>query len=255
MKNKKQNQTFHMLGVKIDRVSYQSTLEAAKELIESPGKHYIVTPNPEIIVAATKDEEFAAILNKADVSVPDGMGLVWLAKLTGRKVRERVSGVDLLEGLAALAEEHGFNMFLLGAPEGVAGKAAEVLKEKHSKLKIAGTYSGSAASEFDDETNKAIGNKKIDILAVAYGAQKQEKWIARNLPHLNVKLAIGVGGALDYISGEKKRAPGFIQKIGLEWAFRLISEPSRFKRQLALPYFVYLVLKRSSPAKNQKISN
>ena len=134
-------------------------------------------------------------------------------------------------------------MFLLGAAEGVADKAAEVLKEKHPKLKIAGTYSGSADSEFDDETNKAIGNKKIDILAVAHGAPKQEKWIARNLPRLNVKLAIGVGGALDYISGEKKRAPVFIQKIGLEWAFRLISEPSRFKRQLALPYFVYLVFK------------
>jgi N-acetylglucosaminyldiphosphoundecaprenol N-acetyl-beta-D-mannosaminyltransferase len=232
-----------ILGIKVDSITYQQALEKSKELIESSGKHYIVTPNPEIIVKATKDAQFRKILNKADLSVPDGIGLVWMAKLIGKDAKGRVAGTDLLLGLAILAEEHGFNMFLLGAGEGIAKKASEALKKEFPKLEIVGAYSGNADPKFDKETREKIGNKEIDILAVAYGAPKQEKWIERNLSKLNVKLAIGVGGAFDYISGEKARAPVWAQKIGLEWAFRLVNEPSRFKRQLALPHFVYLVLK------------
>jgi N-acetylglucosaminyldiphosphoundecaprenol N-acetyl-beta-D-mannosaminyltransferase len=232
-----------ILGVRIDKITYQEALEVAKKLLVGKGKHYIVTPNPEIIVKATKDAQFRKVLNKADLSVPDGMGLVWMAKLTGKDVKERVAGTDLLLGLAILAEEHGFNMFLLGAGEGVAKKASEALKKEYPKLEIVGACSGDADSRFDKETRGKISNKEIDILAVAYGAPKQEKWIERNLPKLNVKLAIGVGGAFDYISGEKARAPVWVQKIGLEWAFRLVNEPRRLKRQLALPHFVYLVLK------------
>ncbi|HEX7455973.1 MAG TPA: WecB/TagA/CpsF family glycosyltransferase [Candidatus Nanoarchaeia archaeon] len=240
-----------ILGIRVDAITYQQALEKSKELIESGGKHYIVTPNPEIIVKATKDAQFRNILNKSALSVPDGIGLVLLAKLTGKPLKERVAGVDLLEGLAALAQEHGFSMFLLGSGERVVKKAGEALKKEYPKLEIVGTYSGVADPKFDKETRGKIGNKKIDILAVAYGAPKQEKWIARNLPKLNVKLAIGVGGAFDYISGGKRRAPVFLQKIGLEWAFRLISEPSRLKRQLALPYFVYLMFRESSKIKSQ----
>jgi N-acetylglucosaminyldiphosphoundecaprenol N-acetyl-beta-D-mannosaminyltransferase len=246
MEVKIQRQSLKILGVRIDKSSYQSALENAKELIESEGSRYIVTPNPEVLVAAKKDAQFKKVLNRSDLSVPDGMGLVWLARLTGKNVGERVTGVDLTEGLASLAEEHEFNMYLLGADKGVAKKASSVLKKKHPKLKIIGTYSGSPDPKFDSLTIKRIGNKDIDILVVAYGAPKQEKWIARNLPRLNVKLAIGVGGAFDYISGEKKRAPVFLQKIGLEWAFRLVSEPWRLKRQLTLPYFIYLILKEKN---------
>ena len=232
-----------ILGIKVDSITYQQALEKSKELIEGGGKHYVVTPNPEIIVKATKDAQFRKILNKAALAVPDGMGLVWMAKLTGKDVKERVAGTDLLLGLAILAEEHGFNMFLLGAGEGVAKKASEALKKEYPKLEIVGAYSGNADPRSDKETRGKIGNKEIDILAVAYGAPKQEKWIERNLSKLNVKLAIGVGGAFDYISGEKTRAPVWLQKIGLEWAFRLVNEPSRFKRQLVLPRSGYLILK------------
>lgn len=232
-----------ILGVKVDKATYEEALQKAKRLIDGGGKHYIVTPNPEFIVLAQKDAEFRKILNSASLSIPDGIGLVWAAKILRKNLPERVTGVDLLEGLAALAAEHGFNIFLLGGKEGVAAKAADVLKIRYPKLEIAGIYGGKAEPEFDALTRSHLVSKKIDILAVAYGPPRQEKWIARNLPYIDVKLAIGVGGALDYISGQKKRAPRFVQKIGLEWFYRLISEPRRLKRQLSLPYFALLVFK------------
>lgn len=232
-----------ILGVRVDNVTYQEALEKAKKLIESGGKHYIVTPNPEIVVAAQKDRRFKEILNKSSLSIPDGIGLVWGARVLGKNLPERVTGTDLLEGLAALAAEHGFSLFLLGGGEGVAEKAAARLKTRYPTLKIAGTYAGESSSASDTFARRRLAKLKIDILAVAFGAPRQERWIARNLPHLNVRLAIGVGGALDYISGEKPRAPIWLQKVGLEWLFRLIKEPSRLKRQLSLPYFSYLVFK------------
>jgi N-acetylglucosaminyldiphosphoundecaprenol N-acetyl-beta-D-mannosaminyltransferase len=233
----------NMLGVRIDEVNYQEALEVAENLVEKNGRHYIVTPNPEIISLAQKDLDFKEILNNADLSIADGIGLIWASWISGKRLRARVTGTDFLEGFAALAAEHGFNLFLLGSSDGVAAKAAQAFKARYPNLRIAGSYGGNSNPEFDKKTRSAIKDKKIDILAVAYGAPKQEKWIARNLPYLNVKLAIGVGGALDYISGEKTRAPGWAQRLGFEWAFRLLKEPARFKRQLALPYFSYLVFK------------
>ena len=227
----------------MDNITYGEALERAKELIEKEGKHYIVTPNPEIVVQAQKDPEFKKILNSADLSIPDGIGLVLLSKVGSEKLSERVTGVDFLDGLSALAENFGFSIYLLGGKQGVAEEAAEELRKRYPKLKIAGTSVGNPDPKFDKETRKPLTDKKIDILAVAYGSPKQEKWIARNLRYLNVKLAIGVGGAFDFISGNKRRAPVWMQTVGLEWVFRLLNEPRRAKRQLALPYFVYLVIR------------
>ncbi len=232
-----------VLGIKIDQVTYQQSLEEAKKMINAGGKHYVVTPNPEMIVAAQSDSQFRDILTKADLAIADGFGLVKLANLTGRILPERIAGVDFVQGLAALAQEFGFNMFLLGAAEDVADKAANNLKKVFPKLKIVGTFSGDADETQDHKALSVLKSKKIDILIVAYGQVKQEKWIKRNLPKLNVKLAIGVGGALDFISGNRRRAPVWLQRAGLEWAFRLINEPWRLKRQFALPYFVYLVIR------------
>jgi len=232
-----------LLDVKIDNLSYQEALEKSKKLLDSSGKHYIVTPNPEIVVVAQRDSEFKKILNEADLSIPDGIGVVLASSLIGERLKERVTGVDFLQGLAGLSAEHELTLFLLGAGEGVAERAGQVLKTTYPRLKITGTYSGSPLKEFDNFIRSELTGKKIDILVVAYGAPAQEKWISRNLPYLNVKLAIGVGGALDYLSGQKSRAPKLIQKVGLEWLFRLVREPSRFQRQLTLPRFVYLVLR------------
>ncbi|MEX0621390.1 MAG: WecB/TagA/CpsF family glycosyltransferase [Candidatus Woykebacteria bacterium] len=232
-----------ILGVKVDNYTYAKALERSKELLESGKKHYIVTPNPEIIVAAQKDKELQDILNRADLSIADGSGLVKLANLTERNIPERITGVDFVQGLAGIAEEFGYSVFFLGGQEGVAQAAAENLKKTLPKLKIAGAFPGKADEKFDDQTVSRIKSAKVDIIILAFGHGKQEKWIKRNLPKLNVNLAIGVGGALDYISGRKKRAPRWVQKAGMEWFYRLIMEPWRLKRQLALPHFVYLIVK------------
>lgn len=228
----------NILGVKVDQINAQEALERTKRMVDSGKRHFIVTPNPEMIVAAQNDSEFKEILNSADLSIADGAGLVKLARFTGKHLPERISGVDFVEGLAGMAEEFGFSMFLLGGEAGVAKNAGDNLKKLFPKLKIVGTFSGKAGDGFD-----SIKSKNIDVLVVAFGHVRQEKWIKRNLPKLHVKLAIGVGGALDYISGSKRRAPEFIQKANLEWLYRLITEPWRIKRQFALPKFVYLVLK------------
>jgi len=232
-----------ILGVKIDSVTYQEALEKAKKILDSEGKYYIVTPNPELLVRAHKDPEFKKILNSADLSLPDGVGLVALSGLGGEKLPERVTGVDFLDGLAALAENLGFSLYLLGGEQNVAKKAAEELRKRYPKLNIVGASSGNPDPKFDSVTRKPLTRKKIDILAVAYGSPKQEKWIARNLHLLNVKVAIGVGGAFDFISGKTRRAPVWMRKASLEWLFRLLNEPRRVKRQLALPYFIYLVIR------------
>src|SRR4030042_1735373 len=153
-----------ILGVRVDNVTFQEALEKAKNLIDAGGKHYIVTPNPEIIVRAQKDKEFRRILNQSSLSIPDGVGVVWAAKILGQPLSERVAGVDFLEGLAALAEEHGFKMFLLGAEGEVAKKASEELKKKYPRLEIIGTYAGNADPRFDKETRRKVGNRKIEIL-------------------------------------------------------------------------------------------
>lgn len=230
----------NILGVEIDKLNFEQSLFKARELIEAQGRHYIVTPNPEIVIAATRDEAFKEILNKADLAIPDGIGIVWLSKIFGENIPERITGVDLLERLIKLASNHDYTVFLLGGKSGVAEKAAVVLKALYPNLKIIGTFEGDAGSQGDREVHKKLKGIQIDILAVAYGPGKQERWIARNLPLLNVKLAIGVGGAFDLISGNKKRAPILLQKLGLEWVFRLIQEPGRLKRQLSIPIFVYL---------------
>ena len=229
-----------VLGVRLDKVTFQEAVDICKKLIKSNTGHYVVTQNQEIIVAAHKNSQFKEILNGSDLSIPDGVGIVWLSKIFGDGIPERVSGIDLLESLVRVAAENGLGIFLLGGQEGVAEKASKVLKSRYPKLKIVGTFAGDGERSGDKEVLKKIGQSHIDILAVAYGPGKQERWIKRNLKKINVKLAIGVGGALDFISMEKRRAPKWVQNIGLEWLFRLVNEPSRWKRQLVLPVFVLL---------------
>lgn len=220
-----------VLGIKVDDVSEEEALNIVGELLKKPGKYYIVTPNPEFIVAAYKDPVFTKILNDADLSIPDGIGL----KLVG-KVKNRVTGIDLMEKMVALASQKGYSVGFLGARGDIAQRAAQAFKNKYSNLKISLAESGGEAFTL---TNLNI--KPTDILFVAFGHGKQEKWIMDNLSQVPVKLAMGVGGAFDVISGDVPRAPQWIRNIGLEWLFRLIIQPWRIKRQLALIKFLWLV--------------
>jgi len=239
-----------ILGVKISRGDRDELLEGIEAIKNDHCQHYIVTPNPEFVMAARQDSEFAGILNKADLAVADGIGLVWAAKFLygSQGSLNRISGVDLMQQICFLASKNNWSVFLLGAKDNIAEKCAENLQNKWPSLKIVGTLAGRGEKEYDKETieqiRKKIGDREIDFIFVAYGGIKQEKWIKRNLNKLPIKIAMGVGGSFDFISGRTKRAPHWMRKMGLEWSWRLIREPWRWRRQLALPRFVLAVLKK-----------
>lgn len=215
-----------VLGINIDDVSIEQATKIVRDWLQKRGKHYIVTPNPEIIMMAQQDQELKSIINNADLIIPDGIGLKLFTDIV-----MTTPGIDLLEELIKLAANQGLTIGFLGGRDQVAKKAAECLLRKYPKLKVTFAQSGGKV------------DKHCDLLFVALGAPKQEKWIANNLPKLSVKVAMAVGGSLDYISGRVPRAPRLIRSIGLEWLFRLIIEPWRIKRQLALVKYLLLMLR------------
>lgn len=236
----------NILGVRVDKVTLNQAVGIVEGWLEKGGgKHYIVTPNVEFIMTSQKDGEFKNILNGADLAIPDGFGLKLASDL-----KDIVAGVDLMEELVRLAAEKGFTVGFLGGKGSVAKKTSEVLVKKYPGLKVVLAEDG---PEVDREGRVDGGNWnwgvddgswKIDILFVAFGAVKQEKWIAKNLIKLPVKVAMGVGGSFDEISGRVPRIPRWVHSLGLKWLVRLVLQPWRIKRQLALVKFVFLVLRQ-----------
>lgn len=233
----------NVLGVKIDDVSISETLKIVEGWLKKEGKHYIVTPNPEIVMMVRKDEELKKIINNADLAIPDGVGL----KLT-TDIENTSPGIDVMELLVKMAADLGFTTGFLGGRGDVAKQAAERLKRKYLKLKVSYALEGlvipAKAGIYTDEElwiPDEVRDDKVDILFVAFGPPKQEKWIANNLAKLDVKVAMGVGGAFDYISGKVPRAPKWIRSLGFEWLFRLIVQPWRIKRQLTLIKYLLLL--------------
>lgn len=221
-----------ILGIKVDNVSFFETINKISEFINSKKSHQIVTVNPEFIISAQKDKEFAKVLNESSLSIPDGTGLIFASRfLYGKKnkLKERVAGVDLVWELAKISSQKGWSIYFLGAKPNIAKKAANRLKLLHRNLEIAGISEGEPKFS-EKETIEMIKKSNADILLVSYGAPKQDKFIYKNLNELGVKVAIGVGGTFDFITEVQKRAPIWIQKIGLEWFWRLIHEPKRIKR-------------------------
>ena len=232
-----------ILGVRVDDVTYVEALGLLREYVASRVPHYVVTPNPEFVMAARRDRLFRAALASAALAVPDGGGLLLAARLWGRPFREQVRGTDLVYRLAALGPREGHRWFLLGAAPGVAEAAGRQLVARYPGLQVVGTYPGSPRPEDDAVTGAAIrAAGPVDVLLVAYGAPGQECWMARNVPVLGVPVAIGIGGVLDYIAGRTPRAPRWLRELGLEWLFRLLIQPWRWRRQLALPHFALLAL-------------
>lgn len=225
-----------ILGVKVDDLKMAEALAMVEKWIWNPGKHYIVTPNPEFIVAAQKDPLFKKILNGADLSIPDGVGL----KLSG-KVKNTFPGTDFMEELVKLSAEKGFTVGFLGSREGVAKKAAECLLKKYPGFKVSFAESGGEVDSNGQLKEQDLRLPATDLLFVAFGHIKQEKWIASNLDKIPVHVAMGIGGAFDYLSGSVPRAPIWMRKLGLEWLFRLMIQPWRIKRQLALIEYLWLI--------------
>jgi N-acetylglucosaminyldiphosphoundecaprenol N-acetyl-beta-D-mannosaminyltransferase len=193
-------------------------------------------------MAARRDPAFAAVLQAADLATPDGVGIVLAGRLLGVPTGRRVTGVDLVEALAALsAREPACRLFLLGAASGVAAAAAERLRARSPGARIAGTLAGSPSAAAFEEIAERLAEARPSVLLVAFGHPAQDLWIARHRERLvahGILVAAGVGGAYDYLSGRVPRAPRPVRRLGLEWLYRLARQPWRWRRQLALPHFV-----------------
>lgn len=230
-----------ILGVPIQNVTYAETFAHIERMIQSGEPHQLVTVNPEFLVVAHGDPLFRQVLQRADLALADGIGLQLPALLQGRRFVSRVAGSQLVYRLMPLAAEKGWRLFFLGARPGVAAEAARRLRSQHPAIQIdvneadptpAGTCAALAH----------IHRVRPDVLLVAYGAPKQDLWIARNRERIAVPVMIGVGGTLDFLAGVAPRPPQMLHVLGLEWLYRLGRQPWRWRRQLRLPLFIWLVL-------------
>ncbi len=235
--------TVDVLGVKVDKVTFDEALDIAVGLAENDGVSAIFTPNPEIIMCAKEDGEMRDILNSADLCTADGIGVVYGAKILGTPVPERVAGFDLTCALLERLSKTDTGVFLFGAKPGVAETAKVRLEEKYPGILISGTRNGYFSEAEDAAIVDEINKSGAKVLLVCLGAPKQEKWIARHRQDLKVNLCLGVGGTLDVLAGTAKRAPEIFIKLNLEWAYRILKNPSRIGRFAALPKFVIEVLK------------
>jgi N-acetylglucosaminyldiphosphoundecaprenol N-acetyl-beta-D-mannosaminyltransferase len=238
-----ENKGVSILGVRVDDVTYQEALARIGRYIEGGGVHQVATVNVEFIMQARRNPVFWDVLAQASLCVPDSVGVMWAARRQGRPLRQRVAGVDLVEKIAAQGAAHGWRIYFLGAAPGVAEQAATVLGQRYPGFKVAGCYAGSPRPGEDDEIVGWVRAARPDVLLVAYGAPKQDLWIARNQARIGVPVAMGVGGSFDYIAGAVQRAPRWMQRAGLEWLYRLLKEPWRLRRQMAIPHFMWLVLR------------
>jgi N-acetylglucosaminyldiphosphoundecaprenol N-acetyl-beta-D-mannosaminyltransferase len=232
-----------ILGVAIDDVIEQESVERIAEYIAEGGAHQIVTVNPEFVMEAQRNPIFRGVLAAADLATPDGFGLLLVARMRKTPFRGRVTGVELTERLAAESAKRGWRIFFLGAAPGVAEEASERLAQRYPGMQIAGCYAGSPQIGDELEIRRIVQEAKPDILLVAYGHPAQDLWIARNQPFLQVPVAIGVGGVFDYVAGRVQRAPFLLRKLGLEWLFRLWKQPWRWRRIVtAVPVFLAAAL-------------
>jgi N-acetylglucosaminyldiphosphoundecaprenol N-acetyl-beta-D-mannosaminyltransferase len=235
------HRSIHILGVRIDDVDFGEMLDALARFVEEGGPHQISTVNTEFLIAARRDAELAEALRGTALNVPDSAGVLWAARWLGHPLRERVTGSDGIYRVAELCAARGFRLFLLGAAQGVADKVAEALTARHPTLTICGTDDGSYAPQEEKAIVRHIREARADVLLVAYPSLPQETWIARNLAQTGAAVGMGVGAAFDFVAGVQVRAPAWMRRLGLEWLYRLIREPRRWRRMLALPQAAWLV--------------
>ena len=226
-----------VLGVEFDNLNMEAAADKAFELMEQRRSAYVVTPNPEIVWMCRDNSALKESVAAADLVVPDGIGVIYGAKILGTPLKQRVPGIDLGTKLFARMPESGKTLYLLGAKPGIAEMAAENISKQFPGIKICGTADG----YFKDDAPviEKINEAAPDLLLVCLGAPKQEIWMHSNASKLNVGLMMGLGGVLDVFAGTVQRAPESWQKLGLEWLYRLIKQPSRIKRMIKLPMFLF----------------
>lgn len=230
-----------VLGVAYDNITMAEALARGRELLAGSETAYCVTPNAEMAYEAMHDPEFCSILNGASLVLPDGAGVILGAKIVRTPLKEKVAGIDFAQNMLAVFEETGSRLYLLGSKPGIAELAAEKMLQKHPKLCICGIRDG----YFQDEAEvvQAINEAKADAVYVCLGSPKQERFMYAHRGELNARLLVGLGGTLDGIAGTVKRAPKWMIRLQLEWLYRLIKEPKRFKRMLRLPKYIFAALK------------
>jgi N-acetylglucosaminyldiphosphoundecaprenol N-acetyl-beta-D-mannosaminyltransferase len=230
-----------ILGVRVDALTYADLLARIGDFIAEGTPHQIATVNPEFVMEAQRNPAFRDVLERADLCLPDGVGLLWAARRMGQSLPERVTGSDAVPLIAEVAARRGWRLYLLGAAPGVADRTAEILGSSYPGVQVVGTYAGSPADVDAPEIIERIRCSRPDVLFVAYGAPRQDLWIAAHGGTLSAPVMMGVGGAFDHIVGIQRRAPAWIRHLNLEWLFRLITQPWRWRRQLDLPRFAWAV--------------
>jgi len=231
-----------ILGVRVDCLDMEAALRRIESFVDEGGPHLVATVNPEFVMTARHDKEFSRVLETADLCLADGTGVVWAMRRQGCALGGPVTGADLVPLIGELCARRGFRLFLLGAGPGVADQLSAGLRSKHPGLEV-GSHSGSPGPAADLETLELIRSHRTQVLLVAFGAPGQEKWIDRLKDRLGVAVAVGVGGAFDYMTGRVPRAPRWMSDAGLEWLYRLIRQPWRIKRMAVLPEYVIRVLR------------
>ncbi|MFD1953927.1 WecB/TagA/CpsF family glycosyltransferase [Paenibacillus thailandensis] len=235
--------TVPIYGIPFSSMSMEETVEYLIEAIDNKKTTHVITANPIMIMSALDNPDYYRMMRTAELIVPDGAGVVWAASHVGRPVAERVAGFDLMHRLLAFGERRRWKVYLLGTTKDTIETAAEKLQLQYPQVRIVGVRDGFFGPSEDAEVVAQIRAAAPDMLFVARGADTQEPWIAKYKHELGVPLIMGVGGSFDIIAGKLKRAPVLFQRLRLEWFYRLLQEPKRYKRMLALPKFVVKVLR------------
>ncbi len=243
---------FQIAGIRVDNLSEEETIAAIDGLISQSGSHYLTVVNAAKVVAANRDERLRRVLEDANLVTADGMSVVWASRLLGEPLKERVTGIDLFARLIAKASERGLSVYFLGASDASVRGTVERFTKEHPRLRVAGFHNGYFAESESEQIAEEIKRSRADLLFVAMGSPAQEFWIAENLARTGVRFAMGVGGSFDHLSGQARRAPGWMQRAGLEWLYRLAREPRRLWRRYLIgnTAFIWLVLKQAWRRRN-----
>lgn len=242
--NKKQLYSiYEVMGIPIAALRMSDAVQACVAFMQEPGVHLVATANAEMIMLAQQDHELAHVLRDAELVVPDGAGVLWAGEKLGFRFPERVTGADLAHELLLQSGAHDWPVYFLGGAPGVAEKAARRFSAQYGDFPVAGIHDGYFDDIEEARIIKQIRDSGARLLLVGMGVPKQEKWIYAHKQELGNLVAVGIGGVFDVMAGNLKRAPLWMQKHRLEWAYRLYLQPSRIGRMLAIPKFMVAVRK------------
>lgn len=232
-----------IFGVPISKLGFRETIDFLVQAVESGRPHQVITANPIMVMTAMENASYMNLMKEAEFIVPDGAGVVWAAGYVGNPVQERVPGIEIMQEMLRLAEARQWRVFLLGASPEVLAAAVDKIRGQYPNLLLAGTRDGYFGPEQDQAVIEEIRQARPDLLFVGRSADNQEPWIAQHKQALGIPVMMGVGGSFDVVSGKLKRAPKLFRQLRLEWFYRLLQEPFRFRRMLVLPKFALKVIR------------